>query len=235
MTLTSVVAVKSDSPPITPQECLVHAKEISLRLGSFFLSQVSFAGHPKEIILVLGQNGAGKSSLLRVLAGLLEPQSGTIFRRHQGLALVSHEAMMYGGLTVQQNLSLFCALDGQVIPLESLKRWGLSSHLSTRTSLLSRGLTTRLSLLRALNSPAELLLFDEPTSNLDDSSTEIFNESITQRITDGRLAIIATHDVSRLLSVATRIIVIGRGTIVADSGRTGSMSDALNEYHRLNR
>jgi ABC-type multidrug transport system ATPase subunit len=143
--------------------------------------------------------------------------------------------MMYGGLTTQQNLELLCSLNGQALPQESISKWGLSEHLHTRTSLLSRGLTTRLSLVRALTSQAQLLLFDEPTSNLDDSSTNLFIDTVSAKVTERCVAIIATHDISRLLPVASRVLVLGRGTIVADSGSGGDISEALDIYHRLNR
>jgi len=226
---------KNSSALNTEDTFLIRADRLSLRRGSFALSEVSLIGEPHEIILLLGQNGAGKSSLLRILAGLLEPQSGTIIRHHRGTSLVSHDSMMYGGLTTQQNLELLCSLNGQALPQESISKWGLSEHLHTRTSLLSRGLTTRLSLVRALTSQAQLLLFDEPTSNLDDSSTNLFIDTVSAKVTERCVAIIATHDISRLLPVASRVLVLGRGTIVADSGSGGDISEALDIYHRLNR
>lgn len=225
----SSLRAPKDSPPF------LTLNQVSLKRGSFSLSRLSFSAESGEIILILGYNGAGKTTFLRMLAGLLEPSAGRIERNHRGVSLVSHEPMSYGGFTVEENLSFLCALESRPAPRELIRSWGLEPYRSTRTSLLSRGLAIRLSLVRALSSPSELLLFDEPTSNLDDVTAGRFLESITALTAAGRTAIIATHDLNRLRAIATRIMVLGEGSILCDSHEAGGLDEALNRYHQSNR
>lgn len=229
--------IMTDSTSSAAEEIapLITLNRVTLSRGSFSLGEINLSCGPGEVILLVGHNGAGKTTFLRMLAGLLDPQRGCIKRHHRGISLVSHEPMSYGGLTVEENLSFFCALESRPIPDDLIRLWGLLPYLSKKTSLLSRGLTVRLSLVRALSSSAELLLFDEPTSNLDDSTARCYLEAITSLKAAGRTAIIATHDLNRLLPKASRMLVLGEGSILFDSHEAGGFDEALNRYHQSNR
>jgi ABC-type multidrug transport system ATPase subunit len=223
------------SPSLTDDCTLISLRDIGLKRGFFSLSQITLLGQRAQVILIVGHNGAGKTTLIRTLAGLIKPSIGSITRRHRGIAIATTDALAFGGLTVAQNLSLFARLEGSPIPQESVENWGLAASLNSKLSNLSRGLTARVSLLRAFSSSAELLLFDEPTSNLDDAGGKLFADSVQARKGLGHLTIIATHDLTRLLPLASSVIVLERGTIQHHAENRAEIDLALDYYHYSNR
>jgi ABC-type multidrug transport system ATPase subunit len=176
-----------------------------------------------ERVLLLGANGAGKSTLLRIVAGLTRPDSGSISLRVSGrISLFSHHLFLYPRLTVQENLSLFAALQEDSLPLsQSLEAWGLSAHASTPVSALSKGNQARVALARASLVPSPVLLLDEPTSNLDERGASQLRAVVDGLKTDrggAPIVIVATHDLHRLGDFASRVVVMHQGAVIADSG-----------------
>jgi ABC-type multidrug transport system ATPase subunit len=214
---------------------LISLQDIGLKRGFFSLSGITLLGQRAQVLLLVGHNGAGKTTLIRTLAGLIQPSIGSISRWHRGIAIATSDALAFGGLTVAQNLSLFSKLEGSPISRESVETWGLAPSLTSKVSNLSRGLTARVSLLRAFSSSAELLLFDEPTSNLDDAGGKLFVDSVQARKGLGHLTIIATHDLTRLLPLASGVIVLERGTIQYQAKTPDEIESALNHYRYSNR
>jgi energy-coupling factor transporter ATP-binding protein EcfA2 len=84
----------------------------------------------------------------------------------------------------------------------------------------------------------QVLLLDEPSSNLDERATETFRSLVTEKSRANGITIIATHDLARLRDIATRVVVMEKGSVVGDSGQSGDLGD-LNEtietYRRSNR
>jgi ABC-type multidrug transport system ATPase subunit len=133
--------------------------------------------------VILGENGAGKSTLLRIIAGLITPTRGTVtvfsgtpHRERRRMAYMSHSPMLYDELTAMENLSYFaslhrdegCACVGS--PEMALRAVGLDPNLSRPVGQYSQGMRQRTSLARVLQTDPELLLLDEPFSNLDAAS-----------------------------------------------------------------
>jgi ABC-type multidrug transport system ATPase subunit len=137
--------------------------------------------------VILGDNGAGKSTLLRMLAGLISPSRGEVQvfgeeprgQRHR-VAYMSHEAMLYDELSAVENLRYFaslqrtsgimCACTGS--PEMALRAVGLDPALTRPVGQYSQGMRQRASLARVLQTDPELLLLDEPFSNLDVESAQ---------------------------------------------------------------
>jgi heme exporter protein A len=175
-----------------------------------------------EVLLLTGPNGAGKSTLLRILAGLSRPDSGEVSIRRNGtnqgclVGYAGHHSGLYSKLTLKENLDLYARLcrAPEVELANTIKKWGLESFNQRLLEELSRGTQSKASLVRAFMGKPQVLLLDEPSSNLDDSALEILREEITSQISRGGIAIIATHDTARLGSIATRRIELCRGAII---------------------
>jgi len=135
--------------------------------------------------VVLGDNGAGKSTLLRLLAGLIAPTRGTVevfgdtpHRQRRRVAYMSHDTMLYDELSAAENLHYFASLErsnGMVCscaasPEMALRAVGLDPTLTRPLGQYSQGMRQRASLARVLQTDPELLLLDEPFSNLDAAS-----------------------------------------------------------------
>jgi heme exporter protein A len=193
-----------------------------------------------EVVLLVGANGAGKSTLLRVLAGLVRPDAGSVSKpAGWRVGLAAHHTFLYGKLTVSENLTLYARLVGATDGVlgELVSRWGLAEFLSTPVSALSKGTASKVSLVRALLGNPQVLLLDEPSSNLDQRSTEVLLGAIRTHAQYG-VCVVATHDIFRMQGVATRIVVLERGECVADSGAYASeaiRAEVIQRYHEANR
>lgn len=146
--------------------------------GFAALSDISLRVRPGAAVLLLGENGAGKSTLLRLIAGLITPTSGTVsvlgaqpHERRERLAFMSHAPLLYDELTALENLRYFAELYRDACPNldpeRALHDVGLDPALSRRVGDFSQGMRQRASLARALMLEPDLLLLDEPFSNLD--------------------------------------------------------------------
>ena len=175
---------------------------------------------------LFGPNASGKSTLLRVIAGLQRPTTGSIDRDGRPLSIADeawrarvgfagHETGLYGRLTLGENLALFARLHGvdprssQVV-LSDLK---LSEFADTRVDKLSAGTKRRAAVARALLHDPDVLLLDEPYANLDDAASDVVSGAITRWFAPGRIAIVATHGAKRVRAYATSGIVLRRGQV----------------------
>ncbi len=137
--------------------------------------------------VILGDNGAGKSTLLRMLAGLISPSRGIVKtfgaapREHRNrVAYMSHDAMLYDELSAVENLRYFASLQSNggcgcsctSSPETALRAVGLDAALTRPVGQYSQGMRQRASLARVLQTDPELLLLDEPFSNLDVESAQ---------------------------------------------------------------
>ncbi len=185
------------------------------------LRQISLSFGPGECVLLLGANGAGKSTLLRLLAGLSHADKGRVLNSFPGrIGFLSHHLFLYGRLTVRENLELFSAISGVVRVEELLSHWGLEPHAHTLVSNLSKGNQARAALARAFIGEPPVLLLDEPSSHLDDRGIQLLVDCVRARVVQASsaLSVIATHDIHRLGSLATRVVGLARGQVLADSG-----------------
>jgi heme exporter protein A len=220
---------------------VVTATGVTKRFGSQrVVHSVSLACDVGEVLLILGANGAGKSTLLRILAGLVRPDSGSVgLERGSRIGFASHHTFLYSKLSVRENLRLYSALLNAPVADQDklLSRMELASVLDTPVNQLSKGTQAKVSLVRALLGKPQLLLLDEPSSNLDERSVRVLLEEVDSQKTRGA-AILVTHDVARLKHVATRVVVLEQGAIVADSGSDASgdrLEDVFHRYYEGNR
>jgi ABC-type multidrug transport system ATPase subunit len=184
--------------------------------------------------VILGENGAGKSTLLRIVAGLIAPTRGTVtafaqssphHQRHR-MAYMSHAPMLYDELTAMENLNYFAALhrgDGCACvgsPEMALRAVGLDPNLTRPVGQYSQGMRQRTSLARVLQTDPELLLLDEPFSNLDAASSqhmvELLADFRTWPVAGGgsRTILLTTHLAKLAEPIADRTLTLRNGQIM---------------------
>ncbi len=212
------------------------------------LRDIDLALAPGEALAVAGPNGAGKTTLLRLLAGLMRPTSGEVrvlghpLARGEGevrraLGLVSHQSLLYDDLTLLENLMFAATLYGLERPREAslaaLEAAGLANRADESPRRLSRGLTQRAAIARALLHQPRVLLLDEPFTGLDAASAERLREELRRRLAEGLGVVIVTHHLSEVWTVANRVAVLVDGRWAAVETRAGSVEDFLPRYHGL--
>jgi len=185
------------------------AEQLSCRRGDRLIFQgLDFSMPPGGALLLLGRNGSGKSSLLRLLAGLLKPASGQLFWGDQALAsereahagrlhYLGHQDAVKPVLTVEENLLFWARLHDPATPPErislALDTFNLKLLAQTPGKLLSAGQTRRLALARLLAARAPLWLLDEPSVGLDHDSLGRLEQALAEHRAAGGLVALSTH------------------------------------------
>jgi heme ABC exporter ATP-binding subunit CcmA len=199
-------------------------QDVSKLYGRFpALRHVSATFQPGRCYLLLGENGAGKSTLLRVLAGLLRPTIGTVRLLEQPAAdargrigYMSHAAMLYDELTARENLEYTAKLySGQpcLSSDQALRMVGLDPALARPVGQYSQGMRQRTSLARVLMSQPELLLLDEPFSNMDRASAERMLALLAELRGAGRTIVLTTHQRELAEAVADVVLMMQSGAL----------------------
>jgi heme ABC exporter ATP-binding subunit CcmA len=201
--------------------------QVSRLFGSFAaLRQVSVDFEPGRCYVLLGENGAGKSTLLRILAGLLRPSFGkvTVFGENdphdarERIGYMSHAPMLYDELTAQENLSYFASLySGRacLAPAEALRQVGLDPELARPLGHYSQGMRQRTSLARVLLSAPELLLLDEPFSNMDVDSARQMVELLAGFRQSNRTIVLTTHQRELAAPIADWVLTLRAGRVAS--------------------
>ena len=202
-------------------------ENVSKLFGSFAaLRQVSVDLEPGKCYVLIGENGAGKSTLLRILAGLLRPSFGTVKlfgesepqNVRERLGYMSHAPMLYDELTGKENLEYFAKLyPGRkcLDAAEALRQVGLDPNLSRPLGNYSQGMRQRTSLARVLLSFPELLLLDEPFSNMDVESARQMVELLAQFRHGSRTIVITTHQRELAAPIADYVLALKAGRVAA--------------------
>ena len=200
---------------------------VSKLFGAFAaLRQVSAELEPGRCYVLLGENGAGKSTLLRILAGLLRPSFGTVTvfgksEPHEARARIgymSHAPMLYDELTAQENLRYFRSLyPGRAClsPSEALLQVGLDPELNRPLGQYSQGMRQRTSLARVLLPVPELLLLDEPFSNMDVESAHQMVELLAGFRQSNRTIVITTHQREMAAPIADWVLTLHAGRVAS--------------------
>jgi heme exporter protein A len=225
------------------------APAVALRdLGRAYGERVALSGVTLELprgatLAVFGANGAGKTTLLRVLATLLRPHAGsaTVLGRslpREGWAvrgrvgLLAHEPLLYRDLSARENLRFHARLHGvgQERAEELLAAVGMARRADEPIRALSRGMTQRVAICRAVLHQPELLLLDEPLANLDPGAAEGVAPLIGRD--SGVARVLISHDVELGLAEADVVLGLraGRPEIVGLAREVGA--DAVRGLYR---
>jgi NitT/TauT family transport system ATP-binding protein len=178
-----------------------------------------------EVVAIVGRSGSGKTTLLRLIAGLLEPTSGTVdllgvapavARRRKRIGFVAQDARLHPWRTVRENVTLPLEVNrnartnGHVSPDEWVARMGLSEAIDAYPHQLSGGMRQRVALARSLVIDPEVLLMDEPLASLDEITRDDLRDELL-RLWEGRprSVVYVTHDIEEAVLLADRVVVIG--------------------------
>jgi heme exporter protein A len=188
------------------------------------LSDVSLTLGEGQTLVVFGPNGAGKTTLLRVLATLLRPHGGEVrvlgsaipdeaWAVRGKVGLLGHEPLLYRELTARENLRFHARLHGvgDERVEEVLESVAISARSSEPVRTLSRGMVQRVAIARAILHHPELLLLDEPHSNLDPAAIELVAPLIGAA--SGRTRVICSHDPGGGLADADLVLGLRAGRV----------------------
>jgi len=202
---------------------LIHCKSLSLAFGDVaLLDHVEFAIDRRERIALIGRNGAGKSSLIRILAGEIAPDDGEVVReKGVRFANVPQEPTFAEGITIEEAVTAGAINEHEgdedwhvtVRVAEVLSRLGMDGSLLVST--LSGGMKKRVALARAIAGAPDLLFLDEPTNHLDFDGIAWLEDTL--KAFSGAVLTIS-HDRRFLESFATRIVELDRGTLFSYPG-----------------
>lgn len=207
---------------------------VSLAYGDVLaLDEVSIDFPAGSATAIVGANGAGKSSLIAVAAGMIRPLSGTVtveghaVTRGNGsnglLGVLTHRSMLYDGLTGRENLALHARLRGLpawrvAAVLEETRLDGVADR---RVGGLSHGTRKRLSLARALLHDPSVLLLDEPFSGLDAGAQEELARMFVE-VHGRKTLLFSTHEAERARVLADRVVRLEEGRVVSEKPHAAS-------------
>ena len=203
------------------------------------LRGISFEGDSGEIFGLLGPNGAGKTTTLRIIGTLLVPDTGSVdvlgfdtraapeeVRRRVGV--VTAEIGVYARLSARENIAYFAELSG-VLNRELkrrvdavIDRLDMGSFANQRAESLSSGQKQKVAIARAIVHDPEILMFDEPTSNLDVLASREIRDFMVESRERGKCVIFSTHVLHDAERLCDRVTILHQGTVVA-SGTTGEV------------
>jgi ABC-type multidrug transport system ATPase subunit len=227
---------------------LVELQDVSRAFGrTTVLEDVSLTIAPGEVLGLVGPNGGGKSTLLLLMAGLLRPTTGQVtvcgITAHElaltsagKVGLVAARPGLYPLLSGRENLQHFGGLFG-LSPDEVEQRGqplldslALTEGLDRRVGQWSTGMQQKLSLVRALLLSPEVLLFDEPTANLDPVASQALYRTLRGRADGGLACALVTHDLAAAESICDRVLLLDRSArreLRFDDRRTPPPSELL--------
>jgi heme exporter protein A len=206
------------------------------------LSEVTLSLASGQTLVVFGPNGAGKTTLLRVLATLLRPHAGSVRVLGESLpgdawavrgriGLLGHEPLLYRELTARENLRfharLHCVAEQRV--QELLERVGIAQRADEPLRTLSRGMVQRVAVARAVLHEPELLLLDEPRSNLDPAAVELIEPLIGA--SSGCTRVVCSHDPGSGLAEADVVLGLRAGrTVLLDAAADVTPEEIVELY-----
>ena len=227
----------------TPRGRMLNVENMDVRYGAIHaLKNVSISVGESEIVTVVGSNGAGKSSLLRALAGTVKPSSGKIsfrgekinslsapFRVKSGLTLVPEGRQIFVSMSVEENLLL--GAHSQTGPevkssIESIfdRFSNLASRRHQLASVLSGGEQQMLAIGRAMVAKPKLMMLDEPVAGMTLNERKQ-TAKLLNTISQGRSVIVVEHDMNFVKEVAQTVTVLHQGAVLSE----GQMADVQND------
>lgn len=242
------------SSPDTSQKAVpVHVQGVSKSFGdNLVLNDITIEVEAGEIFVIMGPSGSGKTVLLKIIAGLEAATRGSVkvadidtrhktFREQTRMALVFQAGALFNSMSVFDNLALYPKEHRlydrktiQVKVMDALRILGLEDAAKKSPAELSGGMRKRVAIARALVMEPQLLLYDEPTSELDPTMGATISEIIaTLREEMGVTSIVVSHDRDLSLTIADRVAILMDGELLTvDTPENVRKSDqpAINDF-----
>lgn len=230
---------------MSPAAVIVERLEKTLGANKV-LRGISFEARAGEIFGLLGPNGAGKTTTLRIICTLLSPDAGTVevlgfgtlttpeeVRRRIGV--VTADIGVYPRLSARENIEYFamlCGLEGGELARKVdgvIERFDMGSFAKQRAESLSSGQKQKVAIARAIVHDPDVLMFDEPTSNLDVLASKEVREFMVEAKGRGKCVIFSTHVMHDAERMCDRVTIVHHGLVVA----YGSVDEVRGEQHDL--
>lgn len=222
--------------PVESAEPIVELSGIARKFGDrWALRGVTLSVSPGEGVALLGRNGGGKTTLLRIIATLLRPSRGggrifgyDLVREAAAIrgevGVLGHSPGLYGDLTAAENLRFALRMLGLPVSAERIREAlamvSLERFADERTRGFSAGMQRRVGLARLLLQRPRLVLLDEPYAAFDAAGIELINGYLSEHLARGGAAVVATHDLARARGVLHRVIEL-------QGGRAVGMDDSI--------
>jgi phospholipid/cholesterol/gamma-HCH transport system ATP-binding protein len=222
---------------------MIEFDDVSFSYGSrSILKNISFSIQASEKVAVLGGSGEGKTTILKLVLGLLQPDSGGILVQGEDItgksedelrgfrmkfSIVFQEGALFDSLSVKENVA-FCLREYTRMPEEEveekvralLRRVGMEDAIDLMPEELSGGMQRRVAVMRSLAAfEPEMFLYDEPTGGLDPVNADIVYKLIAELSNEQRGFVMVTHDVRAALRAAQRFLLLDKGRLVFDGSR----------------
>jgi len=180
------------------------------------LDNISFTAIKGEFLSIVGPSGGGKSTILRIIAGLIKPVRGNVTFSGKKISMVFQNYGIFPWLTVQKNIEFGLLMSGMAenerrrIVAEKINEVGLVDVGHKYPKELSGGMRQRVGIARALSVSPDLILMDEPFSNLDSFTAEKLRQDLLRIWTNSKMTVImVTHLVEEAIELSDRILIFG--------------------------
>jgi len=257
--MSSTTMTEEPATAKTTSDAVIEAKELTRRYGEGDTAVDALRGcsmdvHRGELTAVMGPSGSGKSTLMHILAGLDAPTSGTVSidgkditklgdteltkLRREHIGFIFQFFNLLPMLSAEENIRLPLELAGNKIDEtwveEIIKRTGLDDRRTHRPSELSGGQQQRVAIARALATRPTVIFADEPTGNLDSTTSAEILDLVREMVTNyGQTTVMVTHD-AHAAAIADRVLFLADGCIVKElrGADAGQILSAMEEVSR---
>ena len=228
----------------TGAKMAIRARNLTKLYGDFpALQNVNLDVAQGEFLAVLGRNGAGKSTFLKLVALLTQPSLGTLeiggaddgtdVRRRLGM--LGHDTFLYDELTAEENLRFYASLYEIENPAASVEQTleavGLAAFRKEMVRNFSRGMRQRLTIGRLFLHRPDILLLDEPFNGLDDKAVALLEAMLREAHAQGKTILLCTHQLELALKLTTSLLVIDRGKVAYTGPNRPERQDEMRDIY----
>ena len=204
------------------------------------VKDVSFNVGPGEIFGLLGPNGSGKTTSIRILLDIYQPDRGSVEilggpmteAKLNKIGYLPEERGLYQDVELTRNLTYLATLKNmtkeeieQKLPIW-LERFDLSQHQKKKTKELSKGMQQKAQLIAALIHEPEIIIIDEPFAALDPVNTQLVKDLLIELRNEGRTVVMSTHQMNQVEMLCDRLVLIDHGTVLLE----GSLKDVQERF-----
>lgn len=225
---------------------MISIKKLTKKFGNFTaLDNINIEIKEGEIFGLLGENGAGKTTMLRILSTVMEPTSGTVIVDNNDIQkepekvrgsigiLFGGETGLYDRLTARENIEYFARLnevDEDKIE-ENIKKlsdeFGMNEYIDKKSGGFSKGMKQKVSFARSIVHNPKIMLLDEPTSGLDVTAIEEVHKFIKKCKEEEKTIIFSSHTMSEVEKLCDRVAIIHKGKIID----VGTIEELKSKYN----